>query len=75
MVVEWTVQLKIVIGLVVWTAGLWDEQEYYMGLDSTVWDEEYYMGLVAFRYSRQTVGRCPAVPFFKNCFPMFSASL
>ena len=29
-VVEWTVQLKIVIGLVVGTAGLWDEQEYYI---------------------------------------------
>ena len=55
MVVEWTVQLKIVIGLVVWTAGLWDEQEYYMGLNSTIyiqyyiWDEqEYNMGLVVF---------------------------
>ena len=34
MVVEWTVQLKIVIGLVVGTAGLWDEQKYYMGLDT-----------------------------------------
>ena len=51
-VVEWTVQLKIVIGLVEWPAGLWDEQ--------------YYMGLVAFRYSGQTVGRCPAAAFFKN---------
>ena len=71
------VGIGIVIGGMIYTVlYMWDEQEYYMGLDSTVWDEqEYYMGLVAFRYSRQTVGRCLAVPFFKNCFPMFSTSL
>ena len=59
--VEWTVQLDIVE----WPTGLgWDEQQ-------------YYMGLVAFRYSGQTVGHCLAPIFllWKTVFLSFGQLL
>ena len=70
----WTDRLEnhlLKLTLMGWTIWLWNGQLSWKLLlgwwNGQLWDEEYYMGLVAFRYSGQTVGHCPAA-VFSNIF-------
>ena len=75
--VGWTRVLYMGLVLVLLLVG-WYIQYCICGMNkSTIWgwtvlymwdEQEYYIGLVAFRYSGQTVGRCLAVPFFRQFF-------